>query len=288
MIFSSKSRVIYGVSYQRDLEIIDLETGVTTQSLRPDGRLVIRCSLNRAGDRLAVATMDPDGGNQRIIMLDTTTLAEMNRFDIQGAVYSMDFVDAAGETLAISLKNESDAHVAFYQSRTGVRTAAGRVWRGNFAASYLLASGDDQTVLCNDITGAAIRISAADGSVVLTYRAAAAGLTSISVVAESKLLLCSGHEAALLDLATGKLLARYQTPDAATSAGLTTDGRRVVVGTLRHQLIAFDVATAQPVWVLDTPLDPRFPSNPVFQADSRMVLITSMDGSIHAGQLPGD
>ena len=255
--------------------------------LRPDDRLAIRCALSAAGNRLAVATMEPGGAGQRIIILDAQTLGETGRFDIPGAIYAFDFVDAAGDVLAISLKLESESNVSFFESKTGRLIARGPVWRGEFAPTYLLATGDDQTVVCNDKSATVIRINADDGKTVTAYREAAANLISVAIDrTQGKLLICGGYETALFDLSSEKILGRFQTTDVVTSASLTAGGTVVVVGTNRHQLVGFDAATARPAWVLDTPLDPSFLSNPVFRVENGVVLMISMDGSIHAGQLP--
>ncbi|HRK30058.1 MAG TPA: protein kinase [Tepidisphaeraceae bacterium] len=287
LVSAGSSHVLYGVSYERYLEVIDADTGTTTQRLRPDDRLAIRCALSAAGNRLAVATMEPGGAGQRIIILDAQTLGETGRFDIPGAIYAFDFVDAAGDVVAISLKLESESNVSFFESKTGRLIARGPVWRGEFAPTYLLATGDDQTVVCNDKSATVIRINADDGKTVTAYREAAANLISVAIDrTQGKLLICGGYETALFDLSSEKILGRFQTTDVVTSASLTAGGTVVVVGTNRHQLVGFDAATARPAWVLDTPLDPSFLSNPVFRVENGVVLMISMDGSIHAGQLP--
>ena len=286
--FDRRSQTILAVGTTRELFVIDANTGAIRDRIRPGDRDVIRCVLSDDLSRVILVSEVRSTNAQFVDVLDAQTLAPLREFSIGPAVYGIAAVDRAANRIAVSLLTDTGGRVDFFDTNTGQRVASGPTWSSRFAPSYIAPVGDDLHVVISTGDGRLQMINAGDGSVARTLARVDPNSAAYRVLDNGLLAVCGEYKVRTIDLATAKLVGNYITPFPTVSATLSADRKSLLVATVDHQLITFDLATADPVSSIHLGGDLKLIEVPLILPDASRAIIQSGDGSMRLVKLKAD
>lgn len=278
------ARRVLAVPTTGDLLEIDLDSGRILRNFRPDSRRIIRCV--RSGDRksFGLITEDDAGGEQRLLILDPT-LSETSRLSIRGAAHALCMVDAAGQRIAVSVREGDDSRIDFYDVSSGSKVASTPAWKSQFAPAYLVSAADGRTILTVSPAGELVQIDSTTGRILNSLASVSPGSAALTMLDRNRLAVTGEYVTTILD-PIGPVRMKLQTPVPSTLATLSKDGLSVIVGSIDHKLTWFSLANGKPLKRVDLAGDATVIESAIPVDGDTATLIRGADGSMRLMRLP--